>query len=496
MIKSRLFKVWCVCLALVLSAGFFALAELFCKPQVAYADTSNTFIKSGYSDSDLAAGALAQVSTKGVITAQFNSSFTASEIHPNYVLTLKKDGNPVNFLAQTKFSITNYSGSKDDGYVWTNAGAEASVNLSWAVKNSTAFSQTYTVGASVQEKIQIQVDFSRTTTEMTAGNYQLILTRSGTALSPASFTLSQIHTTFSIENFSGRPTLYSNSFERFGFDINYNNTNNIDTAVAQMGRGIKVTLRNSANTETIPWPTGTLIVITDNNNVSRTVDVMEHTNGVRYAFNTSGVKSQPKIDINIPNGQDVLANGTYKIKFELFVEGGELPATASKSITYIHDINYLNVDYTNLNVKTMIKSSVSSTFNQGIVFYVNRPTGKAKSVGLAFDIEFNQVPNDAKIQYVVEERSVNGSVLSFSEIATTKSALLNVGDYIGSAVNGQGLGCGHIFEDSAEAPILTAEGVYRFRIDIYDRNYQVGSGGAYLKKTCYAYFVCVDSTAK
>lgn len=493
--KNNLFKLFCMSLALVLCASVFSLfGALRGERDFASADSSTTYIKSGYCYDSLNETSSTTVSTKGLFTAQFNSTFTASVANPTYILTLKKSGVATNFLGQTKFAVTNYTSTKDAGYSYTNSTDTSSINLSLANNGGVMFGPTYTVGTSVNEKIQVQIDFSRTLTEMTAGSYQLVLTRSGTELAAASFTLSSIKTTFALQYVSGRTSLYSDSLERFNFNINFTNDNNDDTDFAQMGRGVKVTLYNSAGTNIIPWPVGTQIILTDNNEFNSQASAFELENGINYAFNTSGTVSSPKIDIRIPNGQGMLADGSYKIKFELFVQDNVLVGTSGdSSLSFTQSISYSNVNYGALNVETMIKPSAVGDFAEGLVYYINRPANLTKSAGLAFDIEFNSVPNDAKIQYAVEKRIVNDNVLSFSEVASTKQ-FMTVSAFKTAANSGSGLGCGVIYTDSGSNHILTTEGVYRFRIEIYDRNCGASANATYLKKTCYAYFVCANST--
>lgn len=436
-----------ITLSLMLGICFLLTATVFSfKEEKAFAanvTSSSVLTQSGYAMGQITSSQAISVGSNSVFTVQFNTSFVPQTSNPTYTLSLN-DNNA--FPAGTQFILRDYT-SNVKTYMFTTSSQQSVIYLEDFAYGQTSFQTNYTAGLAVNECLQITVNLSNTS--LNTGSYTLTLSRQDgntTSLS-ANFTIVSEQTTFSISAQKTNETVYTDSTERVSLTITPSNST--DNTVSQKGRGIRVSFVGD-----VSLPETTKFELYQGDTKIGDDWAQEKS----FAFSTT-TQSTVYLDLTIPSS--VIADGDYSLLIELYTEdGGTLAQT---TITF----PVLNVNY-----KTKLTNMVNNGqgFSKNLVYYIDLSTA------IAFDVE-ESLPDDATVTYFVEKRNMSDG-FDIQGSSTSQS----IAEFRNSCSNQNGLNCGFVYQEE-----LSVEGVYRFCLQVYDRNGD-------LQSTSYCYFVVAEAT--
>lgn len=460
-------------LAFILSLSLFAVGGA----KVAAADLSTVYVKNGAQSSELTSGADSSVATNGAFTVKFYGSWTA-QTGVTYVLSLENaSGTGVNFPKETYFDLIDFGtggAGKSKIYRYSNASAENNIDVADFTYGGATFSAGYTAGQTANEALQFSISLPSSST-LTAGSYKIKLTRKVNGASSAvwskALTFSAVSTQFTVSAAAQNSKLYTQTNEIISVNIKPNGA--LDTSLSQKGRGVRVSFVGATGI-----PQDAKVELFNGTTASAETKVGDDWGKTkRFAFNTTA-ESNICLSLNIP--YNVIADGKYSLKIELFVE--ETAATGESTMTIVGsttvEINLLNVNY-KLRAQTAINRA--NTLNFGVVF-------TSKETGTLCFVISESLPDDAKVTYGFEHRTkleiaANGAHNETWESAVSESAQMTITAFRAQKLKYNSAAGKYVLASELSA---TQEGVYRLYVKVFDRNGE-------LQTTAYANVVLVVS---
>lgn len=389
------------------------------------------------------------VSENGTFTLAFVGGYSTDLPNENsyYILNLYNSvGTKISFPENSSFQLIDYSPNATGRNAIYRLGlnvAGQDINLQDFTYLGNEF-HVQTEWSDNSETETLQIIFS---TPLDIGNYKIELVRYDSGAENKSWEQNLIitaqQTTFSLSATKTHETVYTDSTESINLTITPSNST--DETIRKLGRGIRISFVGDT-----AMPTPTKFQLFEGQ--TQVGDDWELEKS--YAFNTNAT-SNLRLDLTFPT--NVIADGTYSLLIELFTEDGQTLASTTLSLPL------LNINY---KAKAITMIDNGQGYSKFLVYSLNATSG------LAFNIEEN-LPDDATIKFNLEKRNISGGF----DILGSQTEL-SITDFRNELISTNGLTNGYEYNQT-----LANEGVFRFRLEVYDRNGD-------LKFVAFSYVVC------